>query len=320
MSKTTTNETHREVTMIALDDKLQGYPEVANPFKPYTGKQLERLTDSIKVNGVIHPIIVQLMPDGTYRIISGHSRVNAAKAAGLTEMPAIVRKDLTDDQAELLVIESNIEQRTFSNFLPSERVKSIHQYHAKVSKPGFRSDLKIADTSDPLDQMLTARQATAKAYGVGTGIIQRYTQLYKLSDPLMERLDKNEFGINPATNLANIREEVREATHEQIEAVLAEASEKMPYKITMANSGELKKHFQTAPVSSAADKKAAKEKIKEILTQTDASNEETSDDTVKIPIPAEKYAELFPDNPEPKQEVVEYTIGAIEQRRNQEVG
>jgi ParB family chromosome partitioning protein len=132
MSKTTKNETHREVTMITLDKKLQGYPEAVNPFKPYKGKQLDRLTDSIKVNGVIHPVIVRAMKDGINQILSGHNRVNAAKAAGLTHIPAIVRNDLTDDQAEILMIESNIEQRTFSNFLPSERVKSIHQYNAKV--------------------------------------------------------------------------------------------------------------------------------------------------------------------------------------------
>ena len=327
MSKTTTNETLREIIMIPLDDKLQSYPKAANPFKPYKGERLERLSKSIKAHGVIHSIIVQQMRDGTYRIISGHNRVNAAKEAEQTEIPAIVRDDLTEEEADLLVIESNLEQRTFERFLPSEKAKSINQYHGTISKPGFRSDIlkPIDETSGQVDQKWDARKTTAKVYGVGEGIIKRYLQLHKLAKPLMDRLDnyalkcnRDTLRITPAANISFIPSEIQE----MIEAVLKD--DKASLEVTIKKSEALRKEFETAGVSSAADKKAAKERIKEILTQTDDSKEGNSDNLIKIPIPAEKYAELFPDAPS-LEEVVDYTIKAVERLRNsdaddQEVG
>jgi ParB family chromosome partitioning protein len=303
-------------------------------FILYKDEQLERLRLSIEMNGIIHPLIVRPIKDedGTdkFEIISGHNRFEAAKLIpDLNTVPATVR-ELSDDDAAILSNEANIEQRTFKNFLPSEKAKSIHQYHSTISKPGFRSDiLKPTDaTSGQVGQKWDARKATADVYGVGTGIIKRYLELRDLIEPLMNRLDndalkkdKDILRITPARNLSFIPKEIQLL----IEEVLSESRENA-IDVTIKKSEVLKDEFQRKSEESgkmsaktkmtAADKKDATDKIREILTQTDDTIEETSDKTVKIPIPAEKYAELFPDDPEPEQEVVEYTITAIQQRRD----
>lgn len=83
-------------------------------FELYTGERLDDMVASIKENGVLSPIIVQ--PDGDgYEILIGHNRWNASKIAGLPSVPAIIKTGLSEDEAEMYVIESNVMQRGFEN-------------------------------------------------------------------------------------------------------------------------------------------------------------------------------------------------------------
>lgn len=90
------------------------HPYHNHKFELYTGERLEDMVASIKENGVLSPIIVQ--PDGDgYEILIGHNRWNASKLAGLPSVPAIIKAGLTEDEAEMYVIESNVMQRGFEN-------------------------------------------------------------------------------------------------------------------------------------------------------------------------------------------------------------
>jgi ParB family chromosome partitioning protein len=104
----------KENDMLSVD-LLIAYPN--HPFKLYEGDRLADMVRSIKEMGILLPIIVR--PAGSdneqYEILSGHNRVNAAKEAGLTEIPAIIKHDLSDNEANLIVTEKNLMQRSFAD-------------------------------------------------------------------------------------------------------------------------------------------------------------------------------------------------------------
>ena len=83
------------------------HPFHDHKFELYSGERLEDMVESIRENGVLSPIIVQ--PDGDgYEILIGHNRWNASKLAGLTTVPVIVKTGLTDEEALLYTVESNV--------------------------------------------------------------------------------------------------------------------------------------------------------------------------------------------------------------------
>lgn len=103
-------------------DKLHPYHN--HKFELYTGERLDDMVASIKENGVLSPVIVQ--PDGDgYEILIGHNRWNACKIAGIDTIPAIIKQGLSEDEAEMYVIESNVMQRGFDNLRISEQAAVI---------------------------------------------------------------------------------------------------------------------------------------------------------------------------------------------------
>ena len=96
-------------------EQIQDFPE--HPFKVLDNAEMDDLVKSISVKGVILPTIVRQRKDGSYEMISGHRRKHAALRAGLTEIPCII-KDLTDDEATILMVDSNIQRE---EILPSEK-------------------------------------------------------------------------------------------------------------------------------------------------------------------------------------------------------
>ena len=99
-------------------DKIKDFHD--HPFHLYEGERLDDMVESIKEHGVLSPVIVQKIQGG-YEMLSGHNRANAAKLAGLAEIPAIVKEGLTEQEAYVYVIETNMIQRSFNDLLPSEK-------------------------------------------------------------------------------------------------------------------------------------------------------------------------------------------------------
>ena len=84
-----------------------------HPFRLYEGDRLQDMVESIREHGVLNPVIVQKMDKG-YEMRSGHNRARAGKMAGRKEIPAVVKEGLTEDEAYVYVIETNMMQRSFS--------------------------------------------------------------------------------------------------------------------------------------------------------------------------------------------------------------
>lgn len=173
------NRSHQE---IGLDDLV---PFADHPFYPYDENRLNDMAESIKANGVISPITVRpLGEDGKYEILAGHNRVNAARQAGLQSIPADILNGLTDDDAKLIAVESNLIQRSLTDMNLSEQAAAISTlYHAMKKKPGYRSDLleKIEQTTcSPLTNRSRTMAKLSIYYGLPKDTIARYLPISQL--------------------------------------------------------------------------------------------------------------------------------------------
>ena len=197
-----------EIKEIKLD-KLVSF--ASHPFKLYEGQRFTDMVESVRSNGVIVPIVVRsyIKEEGKYEILSGHNRVAAAREAGLKEVPVIIRNNLTDEEALLIVTETNLIQRSFADLKHSERavVLSIH-YEAMKKKSGYRSDLlaEIEElTCAPVGHGTRTRDKLGAQYSLGKTTVARYLRVNKLIPALKERLDNDEIGMRAAEALSYLR-------------------------------------------------------------------------------------------------------------------
>ncbi len=102
-----------------------------HPFHLYEGERLDDMVESIREHGVLNPVIVRKMHYG-YEMLSGHNRQNAAKIAGLKEIPAIVKDGLSEAEAYVYVIETNLMQRSFTDLQISEKAAVLAERYDKV--------------------------------------------------------------------------------------------------------------------------------------------------------------------------------------------
>jgi len=115
--------TSRVVETLAID-KLTPYDK--NPFHLYEGERLEDMVESVRENGILVPIIVRRHSlEGKFEILSGHNRVEAAKAVGIEDLNAVIHENLSDDEAMFIVTESNLIQRSFADLRHSERAAAL---------------------------------------------------------------------------------------------------------------------------------------------------------------------------------------------------
>lgn len=190
-----------------------------HPFKLYEGERFENMVRSIKEFGVIVPVIVR--PKGyDYEILSGHNRVNAAKAAGLLEVPVVIKENLEYEEAMLIVTETNLMQRSFSDMLHSERAAALSEHHKALSSQGKRTDLlkeiesllnadeiKGEETSSPVGKKLRTHDQISEAYNLSKNSIARYLRISRLADELKEFIDSEEISIRAGVDLSYLLDE-----------------------------------------------------------------------------------------------------------------
>lgn len=109
-------------------------PNKDQPRKSFDKEALQQLADSINEHGVIQPLIVRSMPGGSYQIIAGERRWRAAKMAGLSEIPVVIRDDLTDEQAMQIAMIENLQRE---NLNPIEEALG---YKELLEKSGITQD------------------------------------------------------------------------------------------------------------------------------------------------------------------------------------
>lgn len=168
-----------------------------HPFKVVEDEAMLRTTESIAQYGVLTPLIARPLEDGTYEIISGHRRVHAAQAAGLTEVPVIVR-DMDDDAATVLMVDSNLQRE---HILPSERAFAYKMKLEAVKRQGDRTDL----TSCQVGTKFRADEKVAEGTSESARTVQRFIRLTHLIPELLDLVDQKKISFNPAVELSYLK-------------------------------------------------------------------------------------------------------------------
>ena len=209
-------EANSEKVMAIPIDKITDFKE--HPFHVTMDEDMAKLIDSIKENDMLMPALVRPKKDGTYEMISGHRRKFALSQLGKKEMNVIIR-DLDDDQAIILMVDSNIQRE---NIYPSERGYAYKMRLEAMKHQGKRVDIDTTDIPIEYDKPTSAQvgpkststrtnEILADQLGISKNQIKRFIRLTYLIEPLQEMVDgrhENEIKIafNPAVELSYLTE------------------------------------------------------------------------------------------------------------------
>lgn len=189
--------------------EIEDFPD--HPFKVRMDEDMENLVESVKVRGVLSPALVRPMPDGSYQMVSGHRRKRASELAGLETVPCIVR-ELTDDEATILMVDSNLQRE---RVLPSERAFAYKMKLDALNRQGVRTDL----TCGPLDHKLDgkkSRDIIAESANESARQVSRYIRLTYLIQPLLDLVDEDRIAFRPAVELSYLTQGEQQALYESI--------------------------------------------------------------------------------------------------------
>lgn len=216
-------------------DKIKPFPN--HPFHLYEGERLDDMVESIREHGVLIPVIVRKKGRG-YEMMAGHNRRNAAEIAGLTEIPAVVKEGLTDEEAYVYVIETNVIQRSFTDLTPSEKAAVLSARYEKVISQGRRNDIlheieEIGTCGHDVHKS-RSRDGIGEEYGMTGRNIARYMRVDKLIRPFKDRLDAGDLTLTAAVELSYLSEEEQKAVAAQESRI----NEKMA-KAIRAEAGKL---------------------------------------------------------------------------------
>jgi len=197
-------------------DKLVHYRNHLFPL--HTGERLDSLVSSIQSKGILTPILVRLLPAGgdyydeeTYEILSGHNRFEAGKLAGLTEFPVYIKEDVSDEDAELIVLEANIEQRSMDELPLSVQIPIVSAYYHANKRQGKRNDLINKIDTDPaeLEEPAETDPNNNPLSSMTAKTIRQLVRLAELSEDwyyLLDayQVDKKGLPINAGVELSHI--------------------------------------------------------------------------------------------------------------------
>lgn len=209
-------EANSEKVMTIPIDKITDFKE--HPFHVTMDEDMAKLIDSIKENDMLMPALVRPKKDGAYEMISGHRRKFALSQLGRKEMNVIIR-DLDDDQATILMVDSNIQRE---NIYPSERGYAYKMRLEAMKHQGKQVDINVDDvpveysksTSTQVEQKSKNKYSVellGEQLGLDRNQIRRFIRLTYLIEPLQEMVDgrhENEIKIafNPAVELSYLTE------------------------------------------------------------------------------------------------------------------
>ena len=180
-----------QVALTEIDD----FPN--HPFKVRMDEDMDQLVESIRERGVITPITLRKKEDGRYEIVSGHRRKKACEIIGLDTVPAEV-KELTRDEATILMVDSNLQRSTI---LPSEKAFSYKMRLEAMNRQGQRTDL----TSNPVGGKLESATIVGQESGDSTTQVRRYIRLTELVPGLLDFVDEGKIAMRPAVELSYLK-------------------------------------------------------------------------------------------------------------------
>ena len=195
-----TDESREEAALSKIRDiplsEIDEFPD--HPFKVLIDEDMEQFVESIKRNGVMTPATVRLKEDGRYELISGHRRKKACELAGLETLKCEV-KDLTRDEAIIVMVESNLQR---SVILPSEKAFAYKMRLEAMDRQGKRNDL----TSTPLVSKSRSNEELADKVGESCEQIRRFIRLTELVPEILQMVDERQIAFRPAVEISYLAE------------------------------------------------------------------------------------------------------------------
>ena len=204
------------------------HPFEGHPFRVVDDEEMAKTVESVKEYGVLTPAIVRLDPYGGYEIISGHRRHHASELAGKETMPVIVR-DLDDDAAIILMVDSNLQRETL---LPSERAFAYRMKMDAIKHQGKSTSPQLAAKSRSDDEV-------GQKEGISGDTVRRYIRLTELIPELLDMVDNGQIKFNPAVELSYLAREEQKNFLEAMDYAQAAPSLSQAQRIKkLAQSGE----------------------------------------------------------------------------------
>ena len=263
------------ISLSSYDDIFETDESRADsPFKVVDDEAMLRTTESIAQFGVLTPLIARPLEDGGYEIISGHRRAHAAEAAGLTNVPVIVR-DMDDDAATVLMVDSNLQRE---QILPSERAFAYKMKMEAIGRQGERTDLTCGQVGHKSPGTKT-REILADQTGDSARNVQRFIRLTNLIPELLDMVDQKQISFNPAVELSYLTSEEQQHVIEAMDFTQAAPS--------LSQAQRLKKLSQEGGCTLEA--------MQEIL------GEVKKGDLERVAFKSEQLRKYFPKSYSPKQ-------------------
>ena len=270
--------------------KISDFPN--HPFKVKDDDKMEEMVKSIKQYGVILPVIVRPKDDGTYEMISGHRRKRACELAGVKQIRTIV-KDLSDDEATILMVDSNIQRE---EILPSEKAFAYKMKLEALNHQGKKIELEEDSTSTPMVSKLRTNEILGNEVGESRENIRRYIRLTHLIPELLEQVDLKRIAFRPAVELSYLSED-----NQYVVQNIFEFDEVTP---SLSQAIRLKKLEQEG--------KLTEEKIEEILGQEKPNQKEF------IKIHNERIDKYIPQKIKESGKVEDFIIQCVEEHNKRE--
>ncbi len=223
-------------------------PFSRHPYKVRDDEAMRDMVESVKQYGVLSPAIARPMPDGGYELVSGHRRKRACELAGLETMPVIVR-ELDDDAAAILVVDSNLQRE---DLLTSERAFAYKLKLEAIRHQGERTDL----TSAQVGPKLTAAEKVAEESPDSKSQIKRYIRLTELIPPLLDMVDERRIAFNPAYELSFLTKDEQ--------AMLLDAMDSEQATPSLSQAQRLKQFSQRGELNAAVMRAIMSEEKKEV--------------------------------------------------------
>ena len=184
------------------------HPFKNHPFKVLDDEKMQDLVESVKINGVLTPVLLRMDENEEYEMVSGHRRMHAAQLAGLTMIPAIVR-ELSDDDAIVAMVDANIQRE---ELLPSEKAFAYKMKLEAMKRQGVRTDLTLSQN----ETKLRSDEVLSKQVGESRAQVQRFVRLTELIPELLDLVDNKKLQFTVAVDISYIDKEVQEWIYEYI--------------------------------------------------------------------------------------------------------
>ena len=254
------DEKGRKTQEIVPIDIKELKPYAEQPFKVLLDNSMDELCASIEQYGVLSPIIVRPHSGGGYEVLSGHRRMKACELLGIDEVPVVI-KDLDDDTAAILLVDSNLQRE---NILPSEKAFA---YKLKIEALKHQGK----STSSQFGTKLRSDEEIAQQVGESRNQIQRYIRLTNLIDPLLDLVDKNEMAMSAGVELSYLGTRDQAKVHKIVERESTAPS--------IAQAAKLRKNAEEGSLDDAM--------LEYILTST-------KQESIKLVIYEDKLRRYFP--------------------------